>query len=106
REVEREPANAFHAASRVHADTDRGLAISDPMLHVAVEALGVLANDDEIQARIQTWHAGEGEGGTNVSVEIEFLTQCDVDAPKAQAHRGRAGALERDPCLRDRGQGG
>ncbi len=67
-----------------------------------VEILGVLADDDEIDALKAARHAVDVLDRPQVGVQIERLPQPDVDAGEPFADGRRDRALERDLVLADR----
>ena len=71
-------------------------------LDPGVEVLGVLAHDDEVDARITGTHALVALARAHLAVEVEGLAERDVDASKARADRRRDWPLERDAVLLDR----
>ena len=69
---------------------------NDFMLEPDVFALGVFADDDEIDARPLRFEAGKILDGAEVGEEVELLAQGDVDAFEAAADGGGDGPFEGD----------
>jgi hypothetical protein len=67
-----------------------------------VEVLGVLAHDDEIDARVARTHPLIALARTHLAVEVERFAKRDVDASEARADRSRDRPLERHAVLLDR----
>src|SRR5438132_746059 len=67
--------------------------VVDVMLDAGIQALGVLADDDEVDSAVARLDAGEAAGGANVGVEVELLAEGHVGAAVAFAHRRRQGSL-------------
>ena len=74
----------------------------DDVLEAGVEVLGVLADDDEVDACEARRHRRQVPDRPQVGVEIERLAQADVDAGEALADRRRDRALQRDLVPADR----
>ena len=68
----------------------------DLVLEPGVEVLGVLADDDQVDAGEAARHARQVADRPQVRVEIERLAQADVDAGEAFADRRRHRPLQRD----------
>ena len=71
------------------------------MLEADVFALGVFADDDEVDAGPVCGEAGKILDGAEVGEEVELFAQGDVDAFEAAADGGGDGALERDAVALD-----
>ena len=67
-----------------------------------VEILGVLADDDQVDAGEAARHARQVPDRPQVGVEIERLAQADVHAREALADRRRHRSLQRDLVAADR----
>ena len=65
----------------------------DNVFLAGVKSLGILADDDEIDAGVGHFDAGQGAHGPDAGVEIEFLAEADVDGAKALADGRGAAAL-------------
>ena len=59
----------------------------DFMLDAGIQALGIFADDDQVDAGIARRNVGQIANGAEVGVELELLAQRDVDAGKAAADR-------------------
>ena len=75
---------------------------NDLVLEARVEILGVLADDDEVDALKAARDALEVLDRPQVGVEVERLAQPDVDAGEPFADRRRDRSLERDLVLSNR----
>src|SRR3984957_14570969 len=69
---------------------------NDLVLEARVEIFGIFANDHDIDAVEARFHAGEILDRAQVRIEVEGLSQRDVDAGCATGDRSAHGALERD----------
>jgi hypothetical protein len=76
------------------------------VLDAAVQALGVLAHDDQVHVVVAGGHAGQAAHRAHGRVEVQGLAQLDIDGLEALAHRGGAGAFEGQPVLAYRVQRG
>ena len=74
----------------------------DFVLEPGVEVLGVLADDDQVDALEPRRHARQVPDRPQVRVEIERLAQADVDAGEPFADRRRDRPLQRDLVAADR----
>src|ERR1044072_4740847 len=68
----------------------------DDVLKPRVEALGVLAHDDEVEFGVARPHVRQRAHGADVGIAVERLAQSNVDRREALADRRRDGAFERD----------
>ena len=68
----------------------------DFVLDAGVQALGVLADDDQVHVGVARRDVRKIADGAEVGVQLEALAQGDVDAGKAAADGRGDGALERD----------
>src|SRR5690606_33912199 len=71
------------------------------VLDAGVEALGVLAVEDEVEPAEGGVRVGEGLGRAHVRVEVEVLAEPDVGAAEAAADGRRERALQREARPRD-----
>ena len=71
-------------------------------LDAGVEVLRVLADDDQVDARVAGAHARIALAGAHLRVEVERLAQADVDRAEAAADRRRDRPFERRSVLPDR----
>src|SRR5262249_53429619 len=121
REVERELEDPPRAGHRDRLDRDARVAVPQPaalrldpadqllglraallVLDAGVEALGVLADDDEIDVLEARAHAGIALARPHLGVHVELLAERDIHRAEAAADGGRDRALERDAGLADR----
>src|SRR5579864_2249599 len=63
------------------------------MLDAGIKALGIFANDDQVNVRIASRNVRKIANGPEVCVELEALAQLDVNAGKAAADRRRHRSL-------------
>ena len=75
---------------------------SDLVLDPRVEILGRLADDHDVDVLVARADAGIALAGAHLRVEVEALSQRDVDRAEAAADRRRDRPLERDAALPDR----
>src|SRR5215831_3659747 len=68
------------------------------VLQTGIESLGVFANDDQVDIRIARGNVRQIANRTEVGVELELLSQGDVDAGKAAADRRSHWPLQSDFC--------
>ena len=71
-------------------------------LDARVEVFRVLADDDEVDARVAGADALVALARAHLAVEVEGLAERDIDAAEARSDRRRDRALERDAVLLDR----
>lgn len=71
------------------------------MLKASVLALGVLANDDNVDIVVASGEAGEIKTMDEGSVEIEVLAQEDIEGADASADGGSEATLETNLVLLD-----
>ncbi len=72
------------------------------MLQSRIEALRVLAHDDEIDIRIAGWNVRQVPDGPEVRIKLKFLAQRNVDAGEAAADGRSHRALQTHMCALDR----
>src|SRR5581483_1671003 len=72
------------------------------MFEAGVEDLGIFADDDQIDVLEPRLDAGEISHRAQVRIEIERLSQSDVDAREALPYRRRYRSLQRDFVAADR----
>ena len=72
------------------------------VLEAGVEVFGILPDDDEVDAGKTGRNAGEIGNGPEIRVQLEILTETDVDRLEASADGGRQRPLQRGPVLPDR----
>ena len=77
----------------------------DFVFDAAVEALGVFANDDQVNIFVAGFDTGESADGSDGGVEAEFLAELDVDGFEALADGRGDGAFEGDFVLLDGADG-
>ena len=66
------------------------------VLDAAVETLGVLSDDDEVHVVVTRLQARQRTNGADGRIQIQPLTEGDVDAAKTLADRCGARAFQRD----------
>ena len=76
-------------------------ALGDLVLDARVEALGVLADDDDIDAGVARLDALHRADRTHRGVEVERLAKQHIDRAEPRPDGSRAWALERDAVLAD-----
>jgi len=94
-------AHATGLGSDLHRRDHAG---DDFVFDAAVEALGVLADDDQVDAFVSGLDAGHGADGADGGVEVELLAQLHVNALEALADGRGDGALEGDLVGLDGGE--
>ena len=72
------------------------------MLDAGIKALGIFANDDQVNIRIASRNVRKIANGPEVCVEFEALAQLDINAGKAAADRGGDWTLQADARPLDR----
>ena len=75
---------------------------ADLVLDPRVEILGRLADDHDVDVLVPRADAGVALARAHLGVEVEALSQRDVDRAEAAAHRRRDRPLQRDSVLLDR----
>jgi hypothetical protein len=90
------------ARGHLHRDHDT---VGDQVLDSAVEPLGVLPHNDQIDVVVARRHARQAAHRPQSCVQIELLSERDVDRGEAASDRRRARTLERDVVLADRAHG-
>ena len=92
------------AAERLQLLAIRARASGVPslVLDPCVEVLGVLAHDDQVDARVADRHPGERSGGSHGAEQVEPLPQRHVHAAEAGPHRRGDRTLDRDAARPDR----
>ena len=85
-------------------EVDHGVRVVGARLELdpGVEVLGVLADDDEVDALVARAHARVRLAGPDARVEAELVAQRDVHGAEPGADRRRDRALERDAVALDR----
>ena len=74
----------------------------DLMFDAGVEAFGVFAHDNQVEAAPFGGDALQALDRTEVRVQVEVLAQRDVDALVTRANRGSQGSLQGKACSGDR----
>ncbi len=88
---------------RVHRlDDVRCVLAPGLVLDPRVQILGVLANDDDVDAVVAGAHAGIRLAGAHARVQLEIVAQCDIHGAKAGTDRCRDRPLQRDAVALDR----
>src|SRR5690606_2456701 len=78
----------------------------DDVLEPRIQALGVFANDHEVDVFVAALDARDALDRPQVGVEVERLAQADVGTARAAAHGGRRRPLQRHAAARDLLDGG
>ncbi len=89
--------HAFRCLPCDDADRLGGLVGDHLVLNADVEALGVLPDDDHVDAGTRARQPRHGAGRPDIGVEVECFADGHVDAAEPGADWGRNGALEGDP---------